>query len=141
MKPSSLPLPAWLRAFCLVSLLTGFAIAGPAAESDVLVAPQPMQVVAEGAGVHSQLVVAQEIVSPEGGGDLIYTITVEPAHGRVGLAGGEDADFFKNKTGRSGYFAYRADEDYAGEDSFTYTVRNETSGLVYQNRVVLDVKP
>jgi len=143
MKSSFFALPACLRALRLFSLLaglTGFAVAGGAADAEVIVAPQPMQAVAEGAGLHGQLPVAREILSAEGGGDLVYTITVEPAHGRVGLAGGEDEDFFKNKTGRSPYFAYRADEDYAGEDSFTYTVRNETSGLVFQNRVVIDAK-
>jgi hypothetical protein len=138
-------LPAWLRALCLVYLLVG----GPAfadspaapADGEMIVATTPTKLVAEGTGVHGQLVVAKEIISADTSGDLVYTITVEPLFGRVGLAGGEDEDFFKNKSGRSGYFAYRPREDYVGEDSFTYTVRNETSGLVFQNKVVIEVKP
>jgi len=59
----------------------------------------------------------------------------------VGLAGGDEADFFRNKTSRIGYFAYRPDDDYAGSDSFGYTVRNETTGLVFKNTVVIAVQP
>jgi hypothetical protein len=80
------------------------------------------------------------MVNAETGGTLVYTITVAPTFGRVGLAGGED-DFFSNKSGRSSYFAYQPGEDYVGQDSFTYTVRNEDSGLVFRNKVVIDVKP
>jgi hypothetical protein len=139
-------LPAWLRAFCLVFLLAGLpalaADSQPApGDAEVIVSPTPMKLVAEGTGVHGQLVVAPEIASPDTSGDLVYTITVEPLFGRMGLAGGEDEDFFQNKSGRSGYFAYRPREDYVGEDSFTYTVHNETSGLVFQNKVVIEVKP
>ncbi|HYD85531.1 MAG TPA: Ig-like domain-containing protein, partial [Opitutus sp.] len=47
----------------------------------------------------------------------------------------------KNKTSRLGYFAYRPQEDYEGEDSFSYTVRNETSGLVFENTVLITIKP
>src|SRR4029453_14247805 len=83
-----------------------------------------------------------EIVSPDTRTDLVYTITAEPVYGRVGLSGGgEESDFFKNKTSRLGYFAYRPEEGYSGEDSFAYTVRNETSGLVYKKTVVIAVKP
>jgi hypothetical protein len=99
-----------------------------------------MKLVTEGVGVSGQLVVASEILSADTGGDLVYTITAEPRNGRVGLAGGEEGDFFQNKSGRSGYFAYQPRDEYVGEDSFTYTVRNETSGLVFENRVVIDVK-
>ncbi|MDB6095604.1 MAG: hypothetical protein JWM32_3166, partial [Verrucomicrobia bacterium] len=87
-------------------------------------------------------VVASEILSADTRNDLVYTITTEPQHGRVGLAGGDDeTDFFKNKTSRLGYFAYRPQDDYTGEDSFGYTVRNETSGLVFKNTVAIRVKP
>ena len=106
-----------------------------------IVSKTPMTFHAEGAGVHGELVVAPELSTPDTQGDLVYTITVEPQHGRVGLAGGEEADFFKNKTSRQGYFAYRPEDDYAGEDSFTYSVRNETSGLVFTNVVVITAKP
>jgi hypothetical protein len=137
--------PAWLRVSCLVFLLTGgpaFAASAPAStDAEVIVSTTPMRLVAEGAGVHGQFVVAREIISPEIGNDLIYTITVGPLFGRVGLAGGDEEDFFQNQHGRSGYFAYQPRRDYVGEDSFTYTVRNETSGLVFQNKVVIEVKP
>ena len=137
--------PVWLRVLCLVFVLTGgpaFADSPPASgAAEVIVSTIPMKLVAEGTGVSGQFVVAREIYTAETSGDLVYTITVEPRFGRVGLAGGDDEDFFKNKRGRSGYFAYRPQDDYVGEDSFTYTVRNETSGLVFQNTVVIEVKP
>jgi hypothetical protein len=138
---SLISLAARLRALCLMSLLTVLPAFAQSNADDVIVGTTPMQFVAEGEGVHGQLAVVKEIVSPDTHGDLVYTITVEPANGRVGLAGGDDADFFNNKTGRSGYFAYQPREDYTGLDSFTYTVRNETSGLVFQNKVVIEVKP
>jgi hypothetical protein len=60
----------------------------------------------------------------------------------VGLAGaGEGDDFFRTKTARIGYFAYRPEEGFTGEDSFSYAVRNETSGLVFVNSVVVTVPP
>jgi hypothetical protein len=111
-------------------------------DKDVIASTQPMQIEAEDAGAHGQLVVDPQVVTPDTRTDLIYTISAEPLHGRVGLAGaGEEADFFKNKTSRLGYFAYRPEEGYTGEDSFSYTVRNETSGLVFQNKVLITVKP
>ncbi len=135
----------WLHGLCLVCMLAGgpaFADNPPASgNAEVIVSTSPMKLVAEGTGVHGQLVVAKEIISADATGDLVYTITVEPLFGRVGLAGGEDEDFFQNKSGHSDYYAYRPREGYVGEDSFTYTVRNETSGLVFQNKVVIDVKP
>ena len=144
-------IPAALRMLCLVFTLAGVPALAVGASTDVagvetgdaemIVAPTPMTLVAEGTGLHGQLVVAPEIVSATTSGNLVYTITVEPLHGRVGLAGGDQDDFFQTKTGHSGYFAYQPQEDYVGEDSFTYTVRNETSGLVFQNKVVIDVKP
>jgi len=116
--------------------------AGAPAAKDEIVSPAPMRVDAGDGSAHGQLAVAAEIVSPDQRGDLVYTITSEPLFGRVGLAGaGDEQDFFRTKTSRLGYFAYRAQEDYEGEDSFTYTVRNETSGLVFKNTVVLTVKP
>ncbi len=150
---------AWVRFLCLALMLatvpafaadtptpnTDSAAANPAAPSDndAIVSPTPMAVEADdGGGVHGQLVVAPEILSPDTQTDLVYTITAEPLSGRVGLAGGGDeADFFKNRTSRIGYFAYRPREGYVGEDSFAYTVRNETSGLVFKNKVVVTVKP
>jgi hypothetical protein len=110
-------------------------------EKDAIVSATPMEIEAEGTGVHGQLAVAPEVVSPDTRTDLVYTITAEPLHGRVGLSGGGDeADFFKNKMSRLGYFAYRPQEGYVGEDSFAYTVRNETSGLVFKNTVAINVK-
>jgi len=115
---------------------------GAAGDRDVIVSPQPMQIETEDTGAHGQLVVAQQVVSPDTRTDLVFSIVAEPLHGRVGLAGaGEVADFFKNKTSRLGYFAYRAEDGFTGEDSFAYTVRNETTGLVFRNRVVITVKP
>ncbi len=133
-------LPAWLRAFCFVSLLFAGASA-LADDANVIVSPTPLTFEADATGVHGQLVVAPEIVSTDGTGDLVFTITSEPAHGRVGLAGGDTDDFFQNKSGHSSYFAYQKLDDFTGEDSFTYTVRNETSGLVFQNKVVVTVRP
>lgn len=140
----------WPRLLCgLLAMAMGMVSAadspaprGSASEKDVIVSTQPMQIETEDTGAHGQLVVVPEVVTPDTRTDLVYSITAEPLHGRVGLAGaGEDADFFKTKTSRLGYFAYRPDEGFTGEDSFTYTVRNETSGLVYRNRVVISVKP
>jgi hypothetical protein len=148
----------WLRVLCLVwalAMAPVFAADTPAPKSDsaaanppapgdkdAIVSTTPMELEVVGTGVHGQLVVAPEIFSPDTRGDLVYTITTEPLHGRVGLAGGgEEVDFFKNKTSRLGYFAYRPQEDYEGQDSFAYTVRNEMSGLVFKNTVAITVKP
>jgi hypothetical protein len=124
-------------------LATDSTAANRAATSDkeAIVSTSPMTIEAEDTGVHGQLVVAPEILSADTRADLVYTITADPLHGRVGLAGGDDADFFRNKTARLGYFAYRPQDGYTGEDSFAYAVRNETSGLVYKNTVVITVKP
>lgn len=147
----------WLRTLCLASMLAlapAFAADAPASpaeataanraapsDKDTIVSPTPMELEAEGTGTHGQFVVAAEVVGPESRGDLIYTITTEPLHGRVGLSGGGDeTDIFKNKASRLGYFAYQPQEDYVGEDSFAYTARNETSGLVFKNRVVIKVQ-
>src|SRR6187551_2862488 len=136
-------IPAALRILgmtCLLSALPTFAQGTASGEGEVIESKEPMQFTAVGGGVSGQLVVAPELVSNETGGALVYTITVAPTFGRVGLAGGEE-DFFSNKTGRSSYFAYQPSEDYVGVDSFTYTVRNEDSGVIFRNKVVIDVKP
>ncbi len=140
----------WVRALSWISLLAMLpaavfaqaADAAAASDAEVIVSTTPMAFETEGGGVHGQLVVASEIVSPETRGDLVFTITTDPLSGRVGLAGGGDnVDFFQNKTARLGYFAYQPNEGFVGEDSFTYTVRNQTSGLVFRNTVVIEVKP
>lgn len=138
MNPHTL-FPTWLRAFCLVSLLA----ASPAiAEDTEIVAPTPMKLEAPGTGVSGQLSVGPEVTGTGSANDLVYTIIAEPKSGRVGLAGGADEDnFYNNKTSRLGYFAYQPRENYVGEDAFTYTVRNENSGLVYRNTVIITVTP
>jgi hypothetical protein len=147
--------PRTLRLVLLMAMMPVFAADTPpptsgsaaanrvaANDKNVIVSTQPMEIEAEDTGAHGQLIVAAEIVSADSRTDLVYSIAAEPLHGRVGLAGGGDeADFFKTKTSRLGYFAYRPEEGYAGEDSFAYTVRNETSGLVFRNTVVINVKP
>lgn len=136
----------WVRVLCLAGMLTmapAFAAdtAAPS-DKDAIVSTTPMEVEAEDTGLHGQLVVAPEILSPDSRTDLVYTITKEPLFGRVGLAGGGDeSDFFKNKTSRLGYFAYRPQDGYSGRDSFSYSVRNETSGLVFKNTVAIQVNP
>jgi hypothetical protein len=110
-------------------------------DQDAIVSTTPMELETEDSGVHGQLVVAPEVLTPDTRSDLVFTITSEPLHGRVGLAGGDESDFFRNKTSRIGYFAYRPQQDYEGEDSFAYSVRNETTGLVFKNTVVLKVQP
>ncbi len=140
---------AWLRTLCLacsLALAPAFAVAdessATAGEKDVIVATSPLEYeIQEDAGAHGLLEVGSEIMSGDGGDELTYAITEEPRFGRVGLSGGDDADFFNNKTSRLGYFAYRPDDDYHGQDSFTYTVRNATTGLTFQNRVVITISP
>jgi hypothetical protein len=150
---------AWVRFLCLLFVLgavpvfaadtAALASGAPSTssvasggEAGVIVSTTPMRFETEGTGLHGQLAVPPEIISVDASGDLVFTITVEPLSGRVGLAGGSDeTDFFKTKTARLGYFAYQPQEGYVGEDSFTYTVRNETSGLVFKNTVVINVKP
>ena len=125
-------------------LLGTFSLAGepPAAlDRNTISAAAPMTLEVEGSGVHGQLVVAPELVGPDAGAELVYTIVAAPLHGRVGLAGGDEGDLFRTQTSRLGYFAYRPREGFAGEDSFTYTVRNATTGLSFRNTVVLTVLP
>ena len=120
---------------------SSIAVAPGAADQNTIVSTTPMTVEGDDSGIHGQLVVPAEVASRDTQTDLVYTITAEPAFGRVGLAGGDDEDFFKNKTSHLGYFAYRPQDGYAGKDSFAYTVRNETSGLVFKNTVTVTVKP
>ncbi len=117
--------------------------ASSAEDKGVIVSDTPMQIEADGeTGAHGQLEVAPEILSAEMGNNLVYTITKEPVHGQVGMAGGNSSpDIFQTKTSNFGYFAYRPNEDFEGTDSFEYTVRNETSGLVFKNQVVITVSP
>lgn len=144
-SPRSLPLPAgpllWLGLLLASASTPSANAASTAGQAAPLVSATPMRLNAAEGGVHGELVVSPEIVSPDSRADLIFTITREPVRGRVGLAGGGAADFFETKISRLGYFAYRAADDYAGEDSFTYTVRNETTGRVFENRVELSVTP
>lgn len=133
-----------LRRWGILALASAFATnAFPASPDDnVIVATAPLEVVTDDSGVHGQFTVAPEILSIDSENSLVYTITVEPRHGRVGLAGGDDGvDIFETKTSRFGYFVYRPEETYEGLDSFTYTARNETTGLTFQNEVAVTVMP
>lgn len=146
MKSNTFACP-WFRLLWSVLLLTiapALAAAAPSSPVDdqnVIVSPAPLEVEANGEnGAHGQLVVDPQILNSDTENELIYTITTEPLHGRVGLSGnGDEEDFFATKTSRFGYFAYRPEEDYAGKDSFTYTVRNETTGLAFRNTVEIAV--
>jgi len=63
--------------------------ASSAEDKGVIVSDTPMQIEADGeTGAHGQLEVAPEILSAEMGNNLVYTITKEPVHGQVGMAGG-----------------------------------------------------
>jgi hypothetical protein len=110
-------------------------------DTDAIVSTKPMELETEDSSVHGDLVVAPELGGTEASNALVFTITTEPQHGRVGLAGGSDADFYNNKTSRQGYFVYRTEDNYEGTDSFSYTVRNETTGLVFKNQVVITMAP
>ncbi|MCC6414495.1 MAG: hypothetical protein IT582_01090, partial [Opitutaceae bacterium] len=135
------------RLLCLLPLgVASLALANPAmaaADQDMVVATTPMTATAEpGAGAFGQLLVDPAILDTEAGNDLVYTITSEPLHGRVGLSGDDNTvDFFQTKTSRFGYFAYRPEETYAGTDSFGYTVRNQITGLVSRGTVTITVPP
>jgi len=138
---SSLRWPVAILALALAFVANAVWAASPA-EKDVIVSASPMEIDADGTGAHGQLPVADEILLTETEATLVFTIIEEPRYGRVGLAGGDEgADIFQTKSSRFGYFAYRPDEDYEGVDSFTYTVRNATSGLTFQNEVVVYVTP
>ncbi|MDP3069679.1 MAG: Ig-like domain-containing protein [Opitutaceae bacterium] len=134
-------LPALAALACMPAFAADAANRAAPSDKNTIVSTTPQAIEAEGSGAHGQLVVTAEVVSPESRTDLVFTITAEPLYGRVGLAGGGDeVDFYKNKTSRLGYFAYQPQEGYAGPDSFAYTVRNETSGLVFKNTVAIKVK-
>ncbi len=152
---------AWPRLLCFGSMLAmapAFAADAPpppsssgaaapanragSSDKNTIVSTTPLAIEAESTGAHGQLVVAPEVVSPDTSTNLVFTITAEPLFGRVGLAGGGDgADLFRTKTSRLGYYAYRPQAGYVGKDSFSYSVRNETSGLVFENTVAIEVKP
>lgn len=128
----------------MLILAVVFAISAHSAPpaSDVIVSTSPMEIAADGAGAHGQLAVAPEILSDETEDELVYTITTEPRHGRVGLAGGDEgADIFQTKSSRFGYFAYRPEESHEGTDTFAYTVHNKTTGLTFRNEVRVAVTP
>ena len=134
----STPIQTWLSIFAFA----GAVLALPsAASAQTIVAEQPMQLLAEGQGVSGQLYFPPEIASQEMPDTLVFTITSPPIHGRVGLAGDDEEDFFNNTTARLSYFAYRPEDDYEGSDSFTYQVRNQITGLVYQSEVIIEVTP
>lgn len=148
-------LPTWTRivfflvaaTLCARGEVPFAAVAAGAASAatvgaETIVSAAPTRLEVDGRRLSGRLNVAPELLSADITTDLVYTITNEPRFGRVGLAGeGDEEDFFANKTSRFGYFAYEANEDFTGEDSFTYAVRNTTSGLVFENRVVIEVRP
>ncbi len=96
---------------------------------------------ADGQGLSGQLFVSPAILGGELPDELVFTLTSDPLHGQVGLAGGTDPDVFANKTARLGYFAYRPADDYEGVDTFSYQVLNRTTGLVFDNTVEIAVTP
>ena len=134
----------WLGILSFVLLLAAspaFAADTPAAtDADAIISTTPMELEAEDGGAHGDLPVAPELGGVDTGNALVFTITANPQHGQLGLAGGDDADFFSNKTSHQGYFVYRATDNFEGNDSFAYTVRNVTTGLVFTNTVAITVK-
>ncbi|MFM1852602.1 MAG: hypothetical protein RIS54_2286 [Verrucomicrobiota bacterium] len=146
MKPD-FPVPSWLRRLLpalFIASLPFRALAAPATASDVdhaVTSEMPMQIESAGdSAVSGRLEVAAEILTPEAGNALVYTITSEPLHGRVGLAGeGDEADFYQNKSSRFDYFAYQPEDGFTGTDTFSYTVLNETNGLVFKSTVQVTV--
>lgn len=148
---SNLLFRAASRFLCFIALLAPMSVDGADAPDsppepvsggeDVILGTSPMAVEAEDYEAFGLLVVDPEIVTSGNESDLVFTITTEPLHGQVGLAKGDGSlDFLGNLRSRSSYFVYRAAEDFVGNDAFGYTVRNETSGLVFQNTVVITVK-
>ena len=94
----------WLHLFAWAALLlsgpvfAAEATTASAAGKDVIVSTTPQEIEAEGTGTFGQLVVAQAVISPDSRTDSIYTITREPLHGRVGLAGGGVAMLLPRRT-------------------------------------------
>lgn len=147
MKLNSSALP-WPRLFVGLLLLINTVLAQPSSvpasdEKDAIISTTPMEIEADGeSGAFGQLQVDPAILDEVNGNDLVYTITSEPLHGRVGLSGDDNgADLFATKSSRFGYYAYRPEEDYSGSDSFSYTVLNKTNGLVFKNTVAITVTP
>ena len=136
------PRVLWSMILLAIAPAFVFAATSPGSEDkNMIVSTEPMEIEAESAtGAHGQLVVDLDILSDETGNDLVYTITEEPRHGQVGLAGVDDeADIFQTKTSRLGYFTYRPEDNYIGPDSFSYIVRNELTGLSFKNEAVIKV--
>ncbi len=135
--------PHLLWSILILSIAPAFAIGAASDDKNVIVSTEPMEIEADSAaGAHGQLVVDLDILSDDTGNDLVYTITEEPRHGQVGLAGiDENADEFQTKTSRIGYFSYQPVAEYTGSDSFSYIVRNELSGLSFKNEVDITVTP
>ena len=145
-KSSAYKWPHLLWSMLMLAIAPAYAVdaASPAPDDkNVIISTEPMEIEADSvAGAHGQLVVDLDILSDETGNDLVYIITVEPLHGKVGLAGiDEDADEFETKTSRIGYFSYQPEAEYTGSDSFAYIVRNELSGLSFKNKAVITVMP
>ncbi|MCB1103928.1 MAG: hypothetical protein KDK74_04280 [Cephaloticoccus sp.] len=139
-----LPWPRVLFSCLLLAGATAWAEPGSVPEDeDAIVSTTPMETEADGeSGAFGQLEVDPAILDEINGNDLVYTITSEPLHGRVGLSGDDNgADLFQTKSSRFGYYAYRPEEDFSGADSFAYRVLNKTNGLVFKNTVAITVKP
>lgn len=140
---------AWPRLWGAVLLFAGLATfafstaAEPAETKDAIISDTPIEIEADGeSGAFGQLPVDPEILDAESGNDLVYKITSEPLHGRVGLSGDDNgADLFETKSSRFGYYAYRPEDDYTGPDSFGYSVLNKTNGMVFINTVAITVAP
>jgi len=120
----------------IIGVVSAGSAVGDVASGDF---PHALTFSSDDQGVAGRLAVSDEIRSSEMADDLVFTLTSDPAHGRVGLAGGGTGDIFANKTDRVGYFSYVPDGTYEGTDSFTYEVRNRTNGLVFQNAVIIEV--
>ncbi|MBE36309.1 MAG: hypothetical protein CMI16_12275 [Opitutaceae bacterium] len=142
-KISARKWPHLLWSILILAIAPVYALETAPADKNMIVSTEPMEIEVDNAsGAHGQLVVDLGILSDDTGNDLVYTITAEPQHGQVGLAGiDEDADEFQTKTSRIGYFSYQPEAEYTGPDSFTYIVRNELSGLSFENKVVITVMP
>jgi len=142
-KPSAgiRPRALWAALLFVLPLLFAASTVAAVAEQDTITSTTAMEIGAdEESGAYGELVVDPAILDPEAANELVFVITSDPLHGQVGMAGDDpDVDFFETKTSRFGYFAYRPEEGYAGADSFSYIVRNETTGLSFKNTVNVTV--